>query len=217
MLSQIWDSPPPTANTSIYFSHSQIKIILYLDGEEKHIDLKIDYSMRKLLLILIASCVLLMGYGCKSQRTLSAYESLRHRYISVFYEPYYPGLNYQSHIILTQGGKNTGRGIYMYTPFQVNSATMGEWELVNDTLYIYRAFWINPTDTNKLALNQLTPSIDTVTMRYKIIDDGLYNITDLTEFNKSFMDEFGLHSDPFYYKYDPNPKFPEYKLLRITK
>ena len=204
-------------NIFIYFSHSQIKIILFLDGEEKHIDLKIDYSMRKLLLILIASCVLLMGYGCKSQRSLSAYESLRHRYLSVFYAPYYPGINYQAHIILTQGDKHTGRGIYMHTPLQVNSATMGEWELVNDTLYIYRAFRIKPTDTNKLTIHQLIQGSDTMTRRYKIIGDGLYDITDWTDFNKAILDELGLHSDPFNYKYDPNPKYPEYRLLRITK
>ena len=169
--------------------------------------------MRKLLSFLIASCVLLMGYGCKSQRTLSACESLKYAPLSLFYTIYSPDRP-QGYLIFTPSGKMTEKGICIWSPWYTNAELTGSWRKVNDTLFIDHAFGIKSTDSDTITSYELN---DTMTRRYKIIGDGLYDITDWTDFNKAFMDEFGLHSDPFNYKYDPNPKYPEYRLLRVRK
>ena len=56
-----------------------------------------------------------------------------------------------------------------------------------------------------------------MTRRYKIIDDGLYDITDWTDFDKALEIEFGFDPNPVKYEYKPDLKNPVYKLLRVTK
>lgn len=158
-----------------------------------------------------------MGYSCKSQHPLSAYDSLKYNSITVFYAVTYPGDYYPANIVLTQGGKRTGYGVYMCSPIIYKYATMGEWKVVNDTLYIYNALGVSPTDTNKLITEQLSQGSDTVTQRYKIIGDALYDITDWTEFNKQVLDELGLTTDPVNYHYKPDLVYPVYRMLRISK
>lgn len=174
--------------------------------------------MKKLIYIISIACVLVMVGSCKSQRTLSACDSLRHSHLTVFYEVPYPLFgNEPGTLILTQGGKHNGFGTCILTSYSANGVSMAEWKLDNDTLYIYPAFNIHPTDTNMLTTTQLSPGIDTVTGRYKIIGDGLYDITDATEYFKAQEKEFGVTLIGYAYQYEPNLRCPAYRMLRITK
>ena len=172
--------------------------------------------MKKLIYFISIVCVLLMVEGCNTQRALSAYDSLRYSHLTVFHQIVYPPfMNQPSTLILTQGRTHTGFGICMYKSYSSNGATMGEWRLVDDTLYIYPAFPIHPTDSNMLKTTQLIQGVDTVTERYKIIGDGLYDITDLTEFYKALEKDLGVPIDK--YEYKPNLVYPTFRMCCITK
>lgn len=172
--------------------------------------------MKKNLYFISIVCVLLMVGSCKPQHALSAYDSLRHNDLTLFYAVvYHPAVTNPSTLILTQGGKPAGFGTWMQTsPFE-NSATMGEWKLVEDTIYIYPAFNVHPTDTNMLKTTQLIQGIDTVTARFKVIGDGLYDITDLTEFNNALEKDLGVALPK--YQYEPDLVYPAYRMSRISK